>query len=169
MERHGDTFLLRLGFHLRPRLLPTFTPPACGCWCQSKGRRRSVRRHWGKLMLRRDSPTHSWSKLPNWDAVVGWLWTDASYQLCHGKWNIWGMFQRALLDLKNGIRIFTVCMHSNNVLFQRYPRVISFNTSATLGLRGGLDPPVLKVDFPCDDRKLHASLSPTWPPTQNPS
>ena len=73
-----------------------------------------------------------------------------------------------MFDKKPDITIF-YRMHSYDILFERYPGVISFKTGTAqfLGSFAGLDPPATNGGFSVfDDRSIHEFLSATWPPLQ---
>ena len=166
-----DNFLVRLDF--------TSDPPKAGShlhspsmWVLVPKQRPPAKRpsplgeaHFAKGFYQR---TAGPSKLTNWDVVLGWfVWTDASYQLCHEN-GIYGMFQMACLIKKTWYHnIYS--MHSYDILFERYPGVISFKTGTAqfLGSFAGLDPPATNGGFSVfDDRNIHEFWSPTWPPIQ---
>lgn len=113
MERNTDNFLVRLDFTSDPPktashlhspsmwvLVPKQRPPA-------KRPSPLGEAHFAKGFYQR---TAGPSKLTNWDVVLGWfVWTDASYQLCHEN-GIYGMFQiMACLIKKNMVSYYLQC------------------------------------------------------------
>lgn len=119
MERNRDNFLVRLDFTSDPPkaashlhspstwvLVPKQRPPA-------KRPSPLGEAHFVKGFYQR---TAGPSKLTNWDVVLGWfVWTDAN-----------GILYLKKTWYHNIYIIYS--MHSYDILFERYPGVISFKT-----------------------------------------
>lgn len=152
MERNRDNFLVRLDF--------TSDPPKAASHLHSPSTWVLVPKQ--RPPAKRPSPLgeahfakgfYQCTAGPSKLTVLGWfVWTDASYQLCHEN-GTYGMFQMAYFILKKTWyhNIYIIySMHSYDILFERYPGVISFKTGTApvpWQLCGGWIRQLLMVDF----------------------